>query len=259
MEILTFNNEKTIRRTLESVRDFDEIIIIDGGSTDGTLEIVKEYKCKIIFQDAKFKNIDNTISDFAGVRNQGLAVAAYDWFLYIDSDEYLSVKISKEIEEIIASRGKIFIFNMPRKYVINGRVINCTTTYPNYQTRFFNKNAVEGFIKKIHERIKIKKDYKKAKLINCQYVPIENAKALIVKWNKYLQLEVERNKNQSFLHWIRFMLFQNVKVSMLYLLRYIKIILFCKGDKMPLSYEMLRHWYHFKLIWLTFKKFINLK
>ena len=88
--ILTFNSEKTLERALESVKDFAEILICDGGSTDSTREIAARYGAKVIQQDARFKNADGRLRDWGGVRQQMLESASNEWFLYIDSDETIS-------------------------------------------------------------------------------------------------------------------------------------------------------------------------
>lgn len=256
--ILTFNSEKTLRRCLESVKDFAEIIICDGGSNDKTLEIAREYNCKIIFQDKKYKNPDHTINDFSGVRNQCLDTASYEWFLYVDSDEYLSNELVEEIREITQRDApEFYIYFMPRKYVINNRIIDCATTYPNYQIRFFNKRAVEKFIKKVHEKINVKQGYLLGKLKNYEYIPLYEIKDLLKRWDYELKLETEINKNLSLKEWFFKIFIRRILVSGLYLLRLIKIFLFCGGNKMPLKYEVIRHWYHFKLVILTFKKIIK--
>ena len=136
--ILTFNSASTLRRALESVKSFIEIIICDGGSTDGTLEIAKEYGCKIIFQSAQFKNPNNRIKDFAGVRNQCLDAASFDWFLYIDSDEVVSPGLKLEIEQIVASNTGIYVYNVPLGLWIRGRLMKHSSNYPGYQNRESN-------------------------------------------------------------------------------------------------------------------------
>jgi len=89
--ILTLNSETTIKAVLESVRNFAEIIICDGGSTDETLSLARAYGAKVIVQAPEFKE-GNKIIDFSGVRDQTLAVARNPWFFYLDSDAELVSK-----------------------------------------------------------------------------------------------------------------------------------------------------------------------
>lgn len=258
ISILTFNSASSLRLCLESVKEFSDIVVCDGGSTDNTIAIANEYDCKIIYQDQRFKNSDNTIADFSGVRNQLLSFTAHDWFMYIDSDEYISRGLVEEIREVIEkNQPSMMIFDVPRKYVKDGRIIDCATTYPNYQTRFFNKKAVNGFIRNVHEKIQPKDGYSIAKLKNYEYVPLESLRVLKKKWKKYLTIETKKEKEESFMAWVFSGLLYHVAISILYFLRYIKIILFCKGNKMPPLYEALRLWYNLEVIKIGFYRIIK--
>src|SRR3990172_6413043 len=107
--ILTKNEEKQIEECLESVRQLaDETVVVDSGSSDKTLEIVKKYSDKIWF-DAS--------DDFSAKRNLGLAKASGDWVLYVDADE----RVTPELEEEIRSRiinyevGNAVVYKISRR------------------------------------------------------------------------------------------------------------------------------------------------
>lgn len=151
--ILTFNNESTIRRALESVHEFDDILICDGGSTDATLAIAKEFGAHVIPQDAQFKNPDGTLRDYGGVRNQCLAAAKYDWFLYIDSDESISPELAEDIRHIVAGADEALVYRVPIGITMDGRYLKYSSNYPGYQYRFFNRKSGAHFTKPVHERI----------------------------------------------------------------------------------------------------------
>lgn len=251
--ILTFNSAITMRACLESVTEFDDIVVCDGGSTDDTVAIATSYGCRVIYQDQRFKNPNNTIADFSGVRNQQLEVARFDWFMFIDSDEYISKELVREIRQVVERNlPQPAIFMVPRKYVDNGRVIDCATTYPNYQTRFFNRKAVNGFIRSLHEKIEPKTGFEISKLIHCEYVPLESPQALKKRWNRYLDIERNKKGDASFKTWFLSCLVYHAGVSVLYCLRYVRN-LFCKGNRMPLSHEVLRLWYNFEVIKIGFR------
>lgn len=256
--ILTFNNEGTLRRALESVKLFDDIVVCDGGSSDATLKIAEEYGCKIIEQDKKFKNVDNTIADFSGVRNQLLDASKYDWFLFIDSDEYFTKAVVNEIRDIVERKpNKPTAYWVPRKYVIDGEIIDCATTYPNKQMRFFNKKVAGSFIKKVHERIQLNDESSVSSLKEYMLVPLESdIKLLRKKWSHYIDIENGRVGDITFLKWCKGV-FENLKVSTLYVYRFVRNLLFCRGKRMPFMFELERHVYHFKISkkqWRNVKK-----
>lgn len=256
--VLTFNSASSLRACLESVKEFDDVVICDGGSTDETVAIANDYKCRIIYQDQLFKNPDNTISDFSGVRNQQLVATKYDWFMFLDSDEYVSPELVEEIGKVVTKDlSQPAIFMVPRKYVKDGRIIDCATTYPNYQTRFFNKKAVDGFVRSLHEKIEPKKGFETFKLKNCEYVPLESSEALKKRWSRYLEIERNNKEIINFKKWFYSGLIYHLSICLLYCLRYIRNFFFCRGTKMPLSYEVLRLWYNFEVIKIGFHHILN--
>ncbi|MFA6339071.1 MAG: glycosyltransferase family 2 protein [Candidatus Paceibacterota bacterium] len=255
--ILTFNSDKVLRRALESVKEFNEIIICDGGSNDETLNIARAYGCKIIFQNPDFKKESGRIKNFGGVRNQMLDASTNDWYLYLDSDEYIGEDLKEEIRDIIENNIPA-VYWMSRKYVVSGKIIDCATTYPNRQVRFFNKKSTNRFIKEIHERIETKSDALILNLKNCMYVPMDVTKEEVrKKWNYYIDLECERRGDLSFFQWLWTCL-NNSKISLLFFYRLLRNAIFCKGNKMPLWFEMERHIYHLNICKRFFKKITKL-
>ncbi|WP_050769614.1 glycosyltransferase family 2 protein [Thermosinus carboxydivorans] len=101
--IITKNNERSLGWALESVSKYlDEIIIVDSGSTDRTLEIAARYTDKIYFNE--FKN-------FAEQRNFAIKCCTGDWIYTMDADEvmgenlpYLFKFISKRYKAILIPR-----------------------------------------------------------------------------------------------------------------------------------------------------------
>ena len=87
--ILTYNSEKYLYNCLNSVKKFNEILIIDGGSKDDTLKIAKKFKCKIKQQPKQFKFNNNKIRDFSKLREYILKLSKNELVLFLDSDELL--------------------------------------------------------------------------------------------------------------------------------------------------------------------------
>lgn len=175
--ILTFNSEKTLARTLESVKDFNQIIISDGGSTDDTLAIATSYGCTIIEQYAKNHPGETSfhpIDDFARERNQLLAAATEPWFFYIDSDEYISPTLHDEISVISNQATPLhYAYEVP----IAVQSPDATVTYQQwkqtYQIRFFHCATNGMFQKPMHERYVFDRvQYPVGRLKGHWYVPL---------------------------------------------------------------------------------------
>lgn len=256
--ILTFNNEATLPKALETVKDFADIVVCDGGSTDSTLEIAHSYGATIISQDSKFKLPNNTIRDYSGVRNQTLDVAKYKWFFALDSDEYLSEDIIIEIRSIVQNDDEVpTAYWVPRKYVFNDIIIECATTYPSRQMRFFHRDAVSHFIKELHERIKVKEGAPVATLKEYMLVPMRDSiTAVRKKWRHYAEIEATRPEHIN-LWSVCKVIYGNVKISTLFILRYIRNYFFCRGARIPFVYEFERHVYHLQIIIAFVKRMLR--
>lgn len=92
--ILTGNNEEVIGRCLDSLKRVEEIIVIDGGSTDKTIGICKRYK--------NVKVYTNAWPGFPKQRNFALSKCTGDWILLVDSDMEAPPQLLDEIYETIA-------------------------------------------------------------------------------------------------------------------------------------------------------------
>lgn len=81
--IITKNEAPKLRRCLEHVKDYPfEIIVVDTGSTDDSVEVAKEFTQNIYHFD--------WVNDFAKARNFSISKATHDWILVLDTDEYVT-------------------------------------------------------------------------------------------------------------------------------------------------------------------------
>lgn len=145
--VTTFNSEKTIEATLRSVREVsNEIIVVDGTSSDSTLTIVKKYTDKIfVRENHQMLNIN---------KNFGFSKAASEWILCLDSDECVTPELSEEILKI-SEHVNVNGYFIPRKNIIFGKWIEHTGWYPDPQLRLFRKGTGRFEEKHVHEFIKI--------------------------------------------------------------------------------------------------------
>jgi glycosyltransferase involved in cell wall biosynthesis len=128
--IITYNEEKNIRDCLESVKWADEIIVVDSGSTDATVEISREYTDKI-----QVRNWPGNIEQ----QTYAASICRNDWILSIDADERISKKLGAEIEGLNLGQDGIDCYLLPRRAFFMNRWINHSSWYPDYKPRLFNK------------------------------------------------------------------------------------------------------------------------
>lgn len=250
LAILTRNNETTLRRALESAKEFDDIIVCDGYSSDGTLAIAKEYGARILMQDKSLLDPGGRLVDYGGARNQTLNAAKHNWFFFLDSDEYCGEDLLRAIRAVIAERGEegIGAFWVNRLYVVEGKIIHHASTYPNRQMRFFSRNAAEHFIKRVHERIRLKPGVASELLGGVMYVPFDTTREkLRAKWDHQIAVEVARRGSMTFRQFVSDV-FESAKVSLLWGFRFARYKLFGRGTHMPLWMEYERQRFHPRLL-----------
>src|SRR5690606_33501569 len=135
---LTYNSADTLAEALESVKDFGEILISDGGSSDATLEIARRYGCRVMSQS----NPGHPIRNFSFERNRMVEAATYDWFFYIDSDERASPELIEAIREAVTASPPPYMVYWVCFRKTNSDFSKTYRTFKEYyQPRFFNRST----------------------------------------------------------------------------------------------------------------------
>jgi glycosyltransferase involved in cell wall biosynthesis len=140
--LITKDEEQNIRRTLESVKWADEIVVVDSGSTDRTLEIAREYGAKIYSEPWK---------GFSAQKNSSIQKCTGDWVLSLDADEEILPNLVKEIQEVVKSPNACDGYNIRRRNHFMGRWIRWGGGYPDEKLRFFKRGAALFEERAVHE------------------------------------------------------------------------------------------------------------
>ena len=187
--IICKNEEKHIKRVLESVKEFDEIIIVDSGSTDNTLEIAKNYTKNIYHQEWM---------GFAKQKEYARSLCTNEWVLNLDADEELTNELRNEIVNTI-NENKIDGLNIKISSLYLGK-FNSEKSKFNRRIRFFRKDLGYYPDKLVHESIIVNGKIKKAKGFIYDYGTID-LKTHLDKINAYSSLRAEekfeKNKKSS--------------------------------------------------------------
>lgn len=163
--ILTLNSAAHLEQCLESVRDFADVFLLDGNSTDATHSIARRYAVPVYRQiDTNESNIE--ISNFTDMRVRGEHLARFDWILYLDSDEFISNKLADEICEALSSGNSKRIFTAPKIAIMGTRVVRHSFNAPDYAPHLYNRKSGVFWKpgKLVHEKLVIPKDVRVVKL-----------------------------------------------------------------------------------------------
>lgn len=195
--IQTYNSEQFLKRVLESVKTFDEIVICDMHSTDRTIEIAQEYHCKIVYHEHT--------NYCEPARNFAVHSATHEWVLVVDSDEIVPAALHDYLYQKISQPDCPKGFWIPRKDYLMGKFMH--GDYPDYILRFFWKSEsvwppyvhsiprVNGKIERIPKR---RKDLAFIHLINN---PLE---LKLHKINTYSTMEIPKRAHQNYSLWSMF-------------------------------------------------------
>ena len=150
--IITFNEEANIGRTLQSVQPLvsdgkGEIIVVDSGSTDHTVEIAKSFGAKVFVEEWK---------GFAAQKNSAIDKATGDWILSLDADEEVSDGMRDLLLRFVlggyAGMGMVFA----RRNYFLGRWIKHGGFYPDRKLRLFWHGLGSFENRAVHEDIRLK-------------------------------------------------------------------------------------------------------
>lgn len=196
--LAVFNEEKNIHYPLDSAYDFvDEVIIVDGGSTDKTVEIAKSYGKKV-------KVITSPNPPMFHINKQKAIVAAKgDWIIQLDADEALTPEQKGEIKEIINSRDSVEAYNMPRRNWFLTRFLMKGGQYPDYTIRLYKNGAARFPCKDVHENVEINGTVGFMKNPLLHYADPEFSRYL-KRWDRYTTLEVEKMPKGANLSFFRY-------------------------------------------------------
>ena len=139
--IIVKNGQDLIGDCLDSLDFCDEIIVVDGGSNDKTVEIAEKKKAKVFIHE---------MQDFAESRNFGLDKAEGSWILYVDADERVTPDLAANIKRKIVTdmNSGISAYKILRKNYYLG---DNPWPYIEKLERLFKKDKLKGWHGKLHE------------------------------------------------------------------------------------------------------------
>lgn len=187
--LAVFNEEKHLRDCLESIKDLAwEIVVVDGGSKDKTLDIARQFKAKII-------QTDNPIN-FHINKNMAIDAALGDWILQLDADEVVSVELAEEIKKVISRKSDTVGFWVPRKNFFLGKFLSKGGQYPDYTLRFYKRGKGRLPGKDVHEQAVVsgKAGYLKNDLLHNKDNKFSD---YMIRFNRYTDLYSNQLREQN--------------------------------------------------------------
>lgn len=141
---MTRNEEQNLPRCLEAVRWADEILILDSGSTDGTLEIAKKFGAKV--HQLPWEG-------FGKQKQKGVELSSGEWVLSIDADEVVTPELKAEIAARLATDNGTAGYYLKRRAYFLDRFVQHGGWYPDWVLRLFKKGKGRFTPAAVHESV----------------------------------------------------------------------------------------------------------
>jgi glycosyltransferase involved in cell wall biosynthesis len=142
--VIALNQEDNIVPCLETVRWADDIVLVDSGSRDRTLELARSFTDRIFTIDWP---------GFGAAKNYALDQARGDWVFSLDTDERVSETLRDEIIATVRGGGRFAGYRLPRKNYFGGRWVRYLGWYPDYTLRLFRRDKGRFRERAVHEEV----------------------------------------------------------------------------------------------------------
>ena len=142
--LIALNEASNLPRTLASVRGMGEIVVVDSGSSDATVDLARDFGARVFIEQWR---------GFAAQKNSAIDHAGGDWILSLDSDEELSPELRREIEALIAAAPACAAYRIPRLNHFLGVPLRHGGYWPDPKLRLFRRGAARFEERPVHETL----------------------------------------------------------------------------------------------------------
>ncbi|KFN39346.1 MAG: glycosyl transferase [Sulfuricurvum sp. MLSB] len=182
------NGARTIRRSLESLREFDDVVVYDNGSSDGTQNIANEFP--------NVRLIEGEFDGFGTTKNRAASYAEHEWILIIDSDEVVDAELLHALKTKLLDPRTIYIVNF-LAYYKEIQIRHCGWNNQKIR-RLYNKSVTRFNDNAVHENI-IDEGMNKAPIEgNMKHYSYMSVSDFIVKVDRYSTLFAADNAGKKF-------------------------------------------------------------
>ena len=147
--LIVKNEGEVLAACLEKLRWADEIIVLDSGSTDSTLDIARQFTSHV-YVDADWQG-------FGVQRQRAQARASGDWILMVDADEHVTDELKLAIQQVVMENDQGKVYEIPRLPWCFGGFIRHSGWYPGYTVRLYPNHVASYGNQRVHEKLEYHK------------------------------------------------------------------------------------------------------
>jgi glycosyltransferase involved in cell wall biosynthesis len=188
--VTTFNEEGNIRRCLESAHGVGEMIVVDSGSTDGTVRIAEDQGASVFIRE---------FTSNADQKNWAMGKATREWILILDADEHLSGPLRAEIGLRISGSSEAGFWIYRRNEFLGRRISHCGWNRDRV-LRLFRRGAGRYPERAVHERLELKgrAGSLRERLDHTPYLDLDDYMARMREYSRRGALELHRSGRRWF-------------------------------------------------------------
>ncbi len=180
--MITKNSQRHLKESLQSLRDFKEVVLYDNGSSDETIKIAKSF--------ANVKIIQGEFLGFGPTKNRAAEYASNDWIFSIDSDEVATKELIEELSNLPLHENSVYAID--RQNLFLNEPVRHSGWSPDWVKRIYNKKVTKFNENSVHESIEAKNVTKlQGRLI---HYAVDEVTDFLVKTSRYAKLARQNQK-----------------------------------------------------------------
>jgi glycosyltransferase involved in cell wall biosynthesis len=185
--VITKHEADALADALRSVSWANEIIVIDAESTDGTVEIARQFTDRVYVR---------AWNGYIDQKNHAAGLAKNDWILSLDADERVTPQLAEEIQALLATDPDSNGYRIPRVSFYFGRWMRTTDMYPDYQLRLYDRRHARWNGQYVHESVRA--DGSVGYLKNdLQHHPYRDLSEHLIRMDRYTTLAARQMHEQG--------------------------------------------------------------
>lgn len=144
--IITLKEAEHIAAAIDSARWADEVLVVDCGSTDGTVDIARSTGAVVLCREW---------TGYVDQKNFAAERASHDWIFSLDADERITPALAAEVRTLLTTEPPLGGYRLPRVAYHLGRWVRTTDFYPDYQTRLYDRRTARWRGQYVHESVSV--------------------------------------------------------------------------------------------------------
>ncbi|MCX7996657.1 MAG: glycosyltransferase family 2 protein [Patescibacteria group bacterium] len=184
--LAVYNEVENLHYAMDSVRDFgDEVVVVDGGSDDGTIAALERYGKRV-----RILHADNPPM-FHKNKQKALDAAKGEWILQLDADEAVSEGLKEEIRQVIGSPDSLDAYRIPRLNYFLGRFLRKGGQYPDYTIRLYKRGSAYFPCESVHEQVAVAGGEERIGTLKHDLLHYADPgfERYLMRWNRYTSMD----------------------------------------------------------------------